>query len=93
MEAFLYIGRTIAYNNNDWAAVYQNLQKSRRQWGMVASLMERTGETVWAQRPMYKAVAQPVLFYCSKRWMVTGDILKVLEGFRYRASQYSANTL
>ena len=32
LEDFTYLGRTIAYNNSDWAAVYQNLQKDRRKW-------------------------------------------------------------
>ena len=30
---------------------------------------------------MYKTVAQSVILYGSKRWMVTGEMLKVLEGF------------
>ena len=60
-EAFPYLGQTIAYNNSDWAAVYQNLRKYQRQWGVVARVVESTGERVQAQGEMYKAVAQLVL--------------------------------
>ena len=34
---------------------------------------------------MYKAVAQLVLFFGSKIWVVTGEMLKVLEGFLHLA--------
>ena len=34
---------------------------------------------------MYKAVAYSVLLYSSKRWVVTGEMLKVLEGLQHRA--------
>ena len=36
---------------------------------------------------MYKVVAQSVLLYGREIWMVMGEILKVLEGFRHRAAQ------
>ena len=37
---------------------------------------------------VYKAVAQLVLLFGSKIWVVTGEMLKVLEGFCHRAAQY-----
>ena len=77
----------IAYNNIDWVAVYQNLQKSWKRWGMVVRFMERTGETVRTWGSMYKAVEKLVLFYGRKSWVVTGEILKVLEGFHHRAAR------
>ena len=38
-ETFPYLGWTIAYNSSDWAAVYQNLRKSRRRWWMIAGVL------------------------------------------------------
>ena len=61
MEAFPYLGRKNAYNNSDWTAIYQNLRKSRRRWGMTLKVMDKTGETVRAQGMMYKVVAQSVI--------------------------------
>ena len=33
---------------------------------------------------MYKAVAQSVILYNNKNWVVTGEMLKVFEGFHHR---------
>ena len=30
VEVFLYLGRTVAYNNSNWDSLYQNIWKSRR---------------------------------------------------------------
>ena len=86
LEDFPYLGRTIAYNNRDWAAVYQNMKKSRMRWEMVSRLLESTGAMVWAQRAMYKVVVQLVLLYDSKIWVVTREMLKLLGGLYYRAA-------
>ena len=44
------------------------------------------GATVQARGAMYKAVAQSVLLYSSKSWVVSGYMLKVLEGFHHRSA-------
>ena len=53
---------------------------------MVLRVMERTGATMRSQGEMYKAVAESVLLYGSKSWVVTGDMLKVLEGFHHQTA-------
>ena len=58
-----YLGRTVAFNNSDWAALYQNLRKAQRRWGMVLGVLVKTGATVWARAMFYKAVVQAVLLY------------------------------
>ena len=40
---FPYLGHTVAYNNSYWVAMYQNLSKAHRQWGMVANVAMNTG--------------------------------------------------
>ena len=54
---------------------------------MLVRGLERTGATVRFQVVIYKAVAQSVLLYDTQIWVVTGDVLKVLEGFHHRAVQ------
>ena len=49
LKDFPYLGRTISYNNRNWAAVYQNLRKDQRLWGMVARVLESTGATMRAR--------------------------------------------
>ena len=85
LEAFKFLGRTITYNNINWAAVYQNLQKYWRRWGMIARVLESTGITVRSRGAMYKAVAQSVLLYGRKSWVGTKKILKFLEMFHHRS--------
>ena len=48
LEAFPYLGRTIAYNNSYWAALYLNILKACRRWGMIARVLESMGTTVQA---------------------------------------------
>ena len=55
---------------------------------MVARVLERMGERVRYQGAMYKAVVQSVLLYVSEIWVVTGKMLKALEGFHHRAEQW-----
>ena len=78
-EAFPYLDRLISYNNSDWLAVYQNLV-------MVAGVLERTGATVQSRGEIYKMMTQLVLLYGSKRWVMTGEMLKVLEGFHHQST-------
>ena len=52
---FPYLGRTVAYINSNWAALYQNLRKARRRWEMVRKLESKTGAVVQAWGKLYKA--------------------------------------
>ena len=36
---------------------------------------------------MYKEVAHVVLIYDSKNWVLTGEMLNILKGFRHRAAR------
>ena len=47
-----YLGRTIAYNNRYWEALYQNLGKTRRRWGMVSKVLEKMGATAMDREMM-----------------------------------------
>ena len=81
------MGRTVAFNNRDWADLYQNLQKARRWWGVVVNLLMRMEETVRARVILYKAVVQTLLLYGRNIWLVTVSMLKVLEGFHHRVAR------
>ena len=82
-DAFLYLGQKITYYNSDWMAVYQNLRKARRRWGIIARVMAKTVSTVRGQGVMYKVMSQPLLLYGSDSWVVTGGMLKFLEVFHH----------
>ena len=86
-DAFTYLICTITYNNSDWAAVYHNLRKACTRWGIISMVMMKTGSMVWARGMLYNVVVQAVLLYVIKSWVVTGAMMKVLEGFHHQASQ------
>ena len=50
-------------------------------------MLEKTGGPVQARVMMYKAMTLSVPLYGSERWMVTGVMLKVLEGFHHQAAR------
>ena len=54
---------------------------------MIARVLESKGAMVQAHGAMYKAVSQSVIFYGSKSWVVTGEMLKVLTEFHHKAAQ------
>ena len=55
---------------------------------MVDRVLERTVATVWAHGAMYNLVEKLVLLYGRESWVVTRDMLKVLEGFHHRAARW-----
>ena len=50
---------------------------------MIARVLEKTGATVRSHEMMYTEVSQSVILYISETWVVTGEMLKVLEGFHH----------
>ena len=90
---FPYLGHTVYYNNIDWAALYQNLRKARRWWRMVANVVKKMGEMVRGQGILYKAFIQTLMLYGSEIWVVTGAMLKVIEGFHHNSSRRIAGMM
>ena len=66
-----YIIHTIAYNNSDSAAVYHNLQKAWRFFGVISKVLKKTGATVTALGMIYKVVVQTFLVYGSDSRVMT----------------------
>ena len=78
----------ISYNNSNWAAVYLNLRKSWRWWGVIGRVLEKTRVTVRSEGEIYKALVESVLLCGSKSWVVTEEILKVLTEFCQQAAPW-----
>ena len=81
---FLDLGRTTMYNNSEWVALYINLQKSQRIWGMVEKVLVQTGGNIKARAMMYNMVVQLVILYGREIWAMTDAMMTVLEGFHHR---------
>ena len=87
IAAFLYLGCTVTYNNNNWSALYHNLRKAQRQWEMVRKVVLKTEAKVQSMGKIYNTLVQLVLLYRSESWVVIGEMLKVLEGFHHRVAR------
>ena len=44
--AFQYLGQNVMYNNRDWAELYINLRKYQMRWGMISTILGKTGEPI-----------------------------------------------
>ena len=42
VDAFPYFGHTITYNNSDWSAMYHDLWKACRIWGIISKVLMKT---------------------------------------------------
>ena len=51
--AFHYLQRTITYDNSECKALYRNLSKSQRIWGVVKNVLGETGAPIKAQEMVY----------------------------------------
>ena len=80
------LGRTVTYNNSNWAALYHIIWKKRRWWGVVGKVVTNAEATVQAQGNFYKAIMQFVLLYVGDNWVVTGTMINLLEGFHHQAA-------
>ena len=54
---------------------------------MISKVLTKKGATVWSLGMLYKVMAQMVLLCGSEIWVVTGDMLKLLEGFHNWAAR------
>jgi hypothetical protein len=87
VELFKYLGRPLSYSDSDWPAVYYNLKKARKRWARVSRVLTREGATSRVCGMFYKAVVQSVLLYGCETWVITSQVLKVLEGFHHRVAR------
>jgi len=87
VRAFKYLGRILSDTDKDWPAVYLNLTKARKRWGMVSRVLRRDGLRPKAAAMFYKAVVQAVLLYGAETWSVTPVMLRALRGFHHRVAR------
>ena len=54
---------------------------------MIVRVLINMGSAVRAHGMMYKAVAQSLLLYGSDIWVVTGEMISILESFHHHAAR------
>ncbi len=86
MEVFKYLGRLLAYNNNDSQAVRGNLKKARGIWVRLSRMMRAENASPRVCSMFYKATVQSILLFGSETWNLSPVSLKSLEGFHIQAA-------
>jgi hypothetical protein len=86
VEVFKYLGRLLAYDNNDAQAVRGNLKKARDVWARLLCTIRAENASPRACGIFYKATMQSILLFGSKTWNLSPVSLKCLEGFHLRAA-------
>jgi len=90
VEVFKYLGRLLAYDDNDSQAMRANLRKARKSWARVSRVLRAENASPKVCGVFYKAVVQAVLLFGSETWKLSPLSLKSLEGFHIRAARRMA---
>jgi hypothetical protein len=85
VEVFKYLGRLLAYDDNDAQVVRGNLKKARGVWTRLSRMIRAENASPHACSIFYKAAVQSILLFGSKTWNLSPQSLKCLEGFHIRA--------
>lgn len=83
-DTFQYLGRPLTSTDSDWSAIYSNISKAQKRWGMVARVLTCEGVTPRMSATFYQAIAQSTLLYGSETWDVSDKVFKTLSGFHHR---------
>ena len=90
VEVFKYLGRLLAYDDNDTQAMRGNLKKARKSWAQVSRVLRAENASPKVCGVFYKATVQAVLLFGSETWNLSPLSLKSLEGFHIRAARRMA---
>jgi hypothetical protein len=93
VEVFKYLGRLLAYNDNDTQAMQGNLKKARKSWGQVSRILRAENASPKVCGIFYIAIVQVVLLFGSETWKLSPLSLKSVEGFHIRAARCMAGKM
>ncbi len=93
VEVFKYLGRLLAYDNNDTQAMQGNLKKARKSWGQVSCILRAENASTKVYGVFYKATVQAVLLFENETWKLSPSSLKSLEGFHIWAAHCMASKM
>ena len=68
VEIFQYLGRLLAFDDNDIQAVGCNLKKARKSWSRISRVLRAENASPRVCGLFYKATVQAVLLFGSETW-------------------------
>jgi hypothetical protein len=83
---FKYLGRLLAYEDNNIHAMRANLAKARKSRGQVSCVLRAENALPKVCGMFYTATIQAVQLFGSELWKLSLSSLKSLEGFHTRAA-------
>jgi hypothetical protein len=86
VEVFKYLGRMLAYDDNDTQVMRVNLKKAWACWVWISQVLRAENATPRVCGVFYKATVMAVLLFGSETWNLAPSRLKRLEGFHHRAA-------
>ena len=86
VEVFKYLGRLMAYDDNDAQAINTQLKKARKSWARISRVLRAENASPRVCGMFYKATVQAVLLFGSETWNTTPAMMKRLDGFHMRAA-------
>ena len=92
MEVFKYLGRLLAYDDNDVQAVRDNIKKAWKCWSKVSRVLRAENASPRVCGMFYKATVQAILLFGSETWNITTPMQNRLEGFHIRAAYRMVST-
>ena len=93
VDDFVYLGRVVTANDNDWPTVSRNLRKARKRWAQFGVLLRREGASPRVSGLFYKAAVMSQLLYSCETWVITKPIMTALEGFHNRVARRIAGSM
>jgi hypothetical protein len=89
---FKYLGRPLTASGTDQIATNTNLQKARRVWGRISTILRQQGSNIRTSANFYKAVVQSTLLYASETWHLTDrQTLNSINVFHRRVARQISN--
>ena len=80
VDALKYLGQVIYQTNDDWPAVLHNIRRARQVWGWLGNFLRREGAYLIISAKFYWEVAQTVLLFGAKTWVLLAERLNNIEG-------------
>ena len=77
----------LAAGDDGWISVVGNIGKARKSWGRLSRVLGREGASTKVSGNLYKAVAQSVLLFRAKTWVLTQRMEKSLGSFQSRVAR------
>ena len=71
VEVFKYLGRLLAYDDNDAQAVRDNIKKARKCWRRVSRVLRAENASLRVCGMFFKATVQAILLFRSETWNIT----------------------